>query len=396
MLDHLRRALGVAALVLTAAALSVGPAAAATPSPSPSSVASPSPGATAPAGSDQDLASFGIAPAGAERPDDRPYLKYAAPPGSVIYDHIALLNQGGTPIDLQLYSGDVVMADGGGLAVPARTQASTDAGAWIAVDTAGAAVTVPAQTKTTGVGYTVVPFSITIPANAQPGDHIGGIVGSLVVTGQAGENSPSINLEQRVVARVYIRVSGDLRPGLAITAVTATYRPGVLGGAGAGTVEVGYTVRNTGNVRMAVDTGVQVAGPFGLLPRTVTGDHIDELLPGGEVHLNTSVSRVWPLVIGTVTVSATGRAAAGGEDPGVGTVRAQAHFWAIPWVALAVLALLLALAAYRIVRKRRRQLARAGRAPSGRRTAPSKRAARKTRASEVPEPVSVGTTSDRE
>lgn len=396
MLDHLRRALGAATLALAAATLLVGPAVAATSAPSPSSAASPSPGATAPAGGGQDLASFGIAPAGVDRPDNRPYLKYSAPPGSVIYDHIALLNQVDAPIDLQLYSGDVIMADGGGLTVPARDKASADAGAWIAVGTAGAAVPVPAQTETTGIGYTVVPFSITIPANAQPGDHIGGIVGSLVATGQAGENSPAINLEQRVVARVYIRVSGDLRPGLAITAATATYRPGVLGGAGAGTVEVGYTVRNTGNVRMAVDTGVRVAGPFGLLPRTVTGDHIDELLPGGEVHLSTSVSRVWPLVIGTVTVSATGLSPAGGEDPGVGTVHAQARFWAIPWVALAVLALLLALAAYRIVRKRRRRLARAGRAPSGRRTAPSKRAARKARASEVPEPVSVGTTSDRE
>jgi hypothetical protein len=394
MLSHLRRALGVAALAL-AAALAVSPSVAATPSPSPSPAASTSPGVTTPAGG-KDLVSFGIAPAGAKRPDDRAFLKYTAPAGAVIYDHIALVNQDDAPIDLQLYGGDVVMADGGGLAVPAREQKSADAGAWIAVDTAGAAVPVPAQTKTTGIGYTVVPFSITIPANAQPGDHVGGIVGSLVVKGQAGTNAPAIDFEQRVVARVYIRVSGALRPGLTVTAVTAKYRPGAFAGAGAGTVEVGYTVRNTGNVRMAVDTGVRVAGPFGLLPRTVTGGHVDELLPGGEVHLSTTVSRVWPLVIGTVTVSATGLAPAGGEDPGVGTVHAQARFWAIPWVALEVLALLLALAAYRIVRKRRRRLARAGRAPSGRRTAPSKRVARKTRAAGVPESVSVGTTSDRE
>jgi hypothetical protein len=353
MLDHLRRDLAVAGLALLTAALAVAPAHAATPTPAPSDASSPS-SSTAPAAG-LDLVSFGIAPAGVERPDDRPYLSYTAAPGSVIYDHVALLNQDDTPIGLQLYPGDVVMSDGTGLGVPPRDQAPTDAGSWIAIDAASANLQVPAQTKDAGIGYTVVPFSLTIPVNAQPGDHVGGLVGSLVTTGKAGDNTPAIDLEQRVVARVYIRVTGDLRPGLAITDVTATHRGGGLAGQGAGTVEVGYTLRNTGNVRMAVQPDVRVAGPVGLLPRTAAGDRVDELLPGSEVHLTTTVSGVWPLGRESVTVSATGLPSATGEDPGVGTVHASTQVWAIPWAVLALLVLLAGLVAYRVRRRRRRR-----------------------------------------
>ena len=364
MLDHLRRDLAVAGLALLTAALAVAPAHAATPTPAPLAASSPS-SSTAPAAG-PDLVSFGIAPAGVERPDDRPYLSYTAAPGSVIYDHVALLNQGAAPVGLQLYAGDVVMSDGTGLGVPPRDQAPTDAGSWIAFDAPRADLQVPAQTKDAGIGYTVVPFSLTIPVNAQPGDHVGGLVGSLVTTGKAGDNTPAIDLEQRVVARVYIRVTGDLRTGLAIADVTATHRGGGLAGQGAGTVEVGYTLRNTGNVRMAVQPDVRVAGPVGLLPRTAAGDRVDELLPGSEVHLTTTVSGVWPLGRESVTVSATGLPSATGEDPGVGTVHASTQVWAIPWAVLALLVLLVGLVAYRVRRRpRRRQPV----AASGRRVA---------------------------
>lgn len=362
MLDHLRRDLAVAGLTLLTAALAVVPAHAATPTPAPSDASSPS-SSTAPAAG-PDLVSFGIAPAGVERPDDRPYLNYTAAPGSVIYDHVALLNQDDTPIGLQLYAGDVVMSDGTGLGVPPRDQAPTDAGSWIAIDAPAATVEVPAQTKDAGIGYTVVPFSLTIPVNAEPGDHVGGLVSSLVATGQAGDNTPAIDLEQRVVARVYIRVTGDLRPGLAVSGVTATYRPGKPAGQGPGTVEVGYTLRNTGNVRMAVQPDVQVAGPFGLLARTASGDRVDELLPGSEVRVSATVAGVWPLGRESVTVSATALPSATGEDPGVGTVQASVQVGAIPWVAVALLVLLIGFVAYRVTtrrRRRRQQVARRGR-----------------------------------
>lgn len=343
MLVRPRRALAAVGAVLIAALLVASPALGAT-DPEPAPGATPAPG---------DLVSFGISPAGVERPDDRPYLSMEAPAGAVVYEHAALVNQDDQPITLDVYGTDVVMADGG-ITARARGDASTDAGSWVTV-TGPTTVEVPAQTVDTGYGYAIVPFTVTIPANAEPGDHIAGLVASLVSQGQGGENAPSISFEQRVVARVYIRVAGALDPRLEISDVTATWAPG--SAFSTGQMSVSYTLSNTGNVRMAVQPRVAVAGPFDLLSRAASGDRVDELMPGGAVHQTTTVRGVWPLVRETVTVSATVLAATNGTDPGIGTVSTSVHVWAVPWVILGVLlALLIALVV--LEQRRRRRVAR--------------------------------------
>ena len=113
-----------------------------------------------------------------------------------------------------------------------------------------------------------------------------------------------------------------------MTDVSATWHAGSL--VGAGEVTVDYTLRNTGNVRMAVEPEVAVGGAFGLLRERVDGDRVDELLPGGEVRRSTTVPGVWPLVLETVTVDATAVAPAAGDDPGVGTVVGAVRVWAVP------------------------------------------------------------------
>jgi hypothetical protein len=342
MLVHLRRG-SVTAVILALTWAATPALAATTPAPTPSASEGQAT-ATAP----QDLVSFGIAPAGLERPDGRPFLSYTAAPGSTIYDHVAVLNQDDQPLSLQVYSGDVVQADAG-LSVRPQADASVDAGAWIAVE-APPQIDVPAQTTDAGVGYVIVPFTLTIPTNAQPGDHLGGIVASLVTVGSGGESSPSIQLDQRVAARVYIRVDGDLAPGLVIANLGATWVPG--GVAGAGSVELTYTLRNTGNVRMAVEPSARVTGPFDLLARSAAGSRVDVLLPGAEVHQSITVTGVWPLVRETVTVSARAVATAAGDDPGLGTVTTSINTGALPWAGLAVLALLLALIVALVARRR--------------------------------------------
>ncbi len=317
-----------------------GPAGATTPTPAPS--------ATAPE-SARDLASFGIAPSGPSKPDQRPFVSMVVSPGTVAYDHVALLNQAGAPIELRVYGSDVVMADGGGLSARPEADASSDAGSWIAVDGASA-VTVPAQTDR-GFGYTVVPFSISVPTNAEPGDHVGGLVASLVSVGEGGGDTPGIELDQRVVARIYVQVKGDLAPGLEVVEVGTVWRPGLLG-AGPGRVTVEYTIRNTGNTRMAVEPAVAVEGPFGLARRSVVDKRVDELLPGGEVRRSTTVGGVVPLVFERVTVTARGVAPASGVDPHLDPVSHGVRMWAVPWSVLALLLLVVAgLVARGVVRK---------------------------------------------
>ena len=337
-----RGVLTLAALALVAAAAVPAQAADDTPPPS----------------DDGGLASFGIGPAGVERPDGRSFLTYAVSPGTVVNDHVAVINQAAAPVDLTMSSGDVVMS-GGSLAVRSDADTDTDVGAWVTLDGLTGPVHVPAQTAAAGLGYVIVPFSLTVPADAEPGDHVGGIVATLASTGKGGKDSPTITLEQRVAARVYIRVAGDLHPGLEITDLHASYRSN--GPVSAGSVVVSYTLRNTGNVRMAVEPTVRTAGVFGLLSREAQSKRVDELLPHGSAHRATVITDVWPLVVQHVTVSADAVAGPAGTDPGIGAVEASTWTLAVPWILLAVV---LVLVGWWILRRRRRRPTTAGPAPT--------------------------------
>lgn len=297
------------------------------------------------------LVTFGVAPAGPEKPDQRPYLAYTVAPGSVIRDNIAVLNQADHALELDVYPSDVVPGAEGGLEVPARADAPTRAGAWVTSDVAH--VQAPPQTAEAGLGFVIVPFTVTIPTNAEPGDHVAAVVAALTAQGEAGVGSPALDLEQRVAARLYITVDGALAPGLVIKDLGTTFESGGLVRAGA--VNVAYALENTGNVRMKVSPTVRVTGPFGLLPRSADGPVVDELLPGGSVDQTVAVPDVWPLVRLTTTVTAVAEAATGGADPGLDPVSSSTSTWAWPWLLVAVLVLLVLLIAWRVVRRRRRR-----------------------------------------
>ena len=238
------------------------------------------------------------------------------------------------------------------------------------------------STPETGYGYAIVPFTVTIPANAEPGDHVGGFIASLVSVGSAARTAPNIQLDQRVAARVYIRVPGELKPGLELSDVVATWQPGSHFASGSMSVE--YTLRNTGNVRMAVEPRVGVAGPFGLLCR---GRRFTSrrAAPGGRDASDHGGRGRRPLIRETVTVEATAVAATGGEEPGIGTVSTEVHVWAAPWVILGILLALLTLLVLRVLRgRRRRARSRARRSGGGRR---SQRVVGQT---DAPEPVVPG------
>lgn len=361
MLRHLAAALGLATLVLLSG---TAPATAAADTPGDGATGSAGASAGADAGG-ADLVSFGIAPANAERPDDRPYVAVTAAPGSVIYEHVAILNQSEVPLDLDVYAGDVIMAEGGGLSVTTRDQVPYETGMWLGID-GPTSVTVPAQSAETGYGYVIVPVTITIPQDATPGDHVAGLVAALTTTGQGGANAPNLELEQRVAARIYVHVTGDLAPGLLITDLRATWtRTSALG---LGTVTATYTLQNTGNVAMAVEPTVTAAGPFQLRPTSAQADRVDLLLPGSVTEQSVTITDVWPLVRESVTVDAAAVAPVAGDDPGLGTVSARVVLWAVPWSAIAVLVVVLALVVWRVLARRARRKRRVA-APAGSRRA---------------------------
>lgn len=302
-----------------------------------------------PLATDEPLVTFGIGPAGAERPDPRAFLGYGLAPGAQITDNVAVFNQSDTPLTLQLYAADAVAAEDGGLDVLPGATASTDVGSWVQLGTSARTVTVPAQSVERGVGSVVVPVTISVPATAIPGDHTGALVASLVASGAgAGQN---VELEQRVATRMYVRVAGEASPSLSVQVLSSSWdRDGWLG---PGTLRLTYRVTNTGNTRLGALTRVDVSGPFGLGRVGLDAEPVEELVPGGSVLRETTVDGVWPLVTlgGRVTVAAV--AAPGAEEPGIAPVSAGLRLWAWTWETVALLALLLALATWAVRHRRR-------------------------------------------
>lgn len=299
---------------------------------------------------------FGIGPGGQAYIDQRSSLSYAAPPGGQLLDRVAVFNQSNQALDLLVYPSDATNSGAGGLAVLPRSERNLDLGAWVTlgpdarsgrVVASGRSlvrVSVPAQSRTKGIGKVVVPMRVIVPSDAAPGDHQAGIVVALLSKGQ-NPQSQNIELEQRVALRVYVRVYGAVRAGLAVRVLHEEY----VGGSGLGvhgTLRVTYRVTNTGNVRLGASTALVSKGPLGIGRRTRTGPKVAELVPGGSAVLTADVADVWPTVLGWTRVVAVAVAPPNGPSPRVLAASDSARFWAITWQEVVAVLLLAGWVAY--------------------------------------------------
>ncbi|MCX5200795.1 hypothetical protein OG897_04860 [Streptomyces sp. NBC_00237] len=167
----------------------------------------------------------------------RPYFYLQGAPGTVFEDKLSLTNPGRTPRTVRLRAEDAE-------------------GAWIAL--AAKEVTVPPRTRAD------VPFTVTVPAAAQPGDHPGAVVAS-----------STDGREQR--AEVRLRVSGPTLAALSVEDVR---------------IEDGlirYALVNRGNTTLTPYVSVRVDGALGgeLLRRDAR--EMKELAPGRRAEL----AEVW-------------------------------------------------------------------------------------------------------
>ncbi|WP_432993094.1 hypothetical protein [Dactylosporangium sp. CA-233914] len=325
----LSRSAGTAVVVLTAVlAVPLAPTAAgADPSPSPAG-----------------KLTWTVQPATESGPDGRRWVERTLDPGQVVTEHIAVRNLGKTPAVFALSAADGYLTDKGRFNMLPADQPSKDGGTWIAVE----------KQVTVGANETkVVPFTITVPRDAAPGDHPAGIAASVLST------NGTVQVDSRVGFRVMLRASGNVQATLAAHGLTARYerswnplRPG--------SVHVTYTLVNTGNVRVDARAGASVAELFGARRRD-GGVDAGELLPGGSRAADTRIRGVWGLGHVKTTVALTpsvlGEAGAGTR---ASPATAEVTAWIVPWPQLVLLVLLVALFfVLRTVRRaRRRRLTR--------------------------------------
>ncbi|MEU4204775.1 hypothetical protein AB0B79_15185 [Streptomyces sp. NPDC039022] len=257
------------------------------------------------------------APGGAARPSaqDRPYFYLEGAPGAVLKDRLALTNPGGSAVTLRLRGGP------------------TGSGGWIS--TAGKEVRVPPRTRA------AVPFTVTVPADAPPGDHPTALVA------EGGGRTATVP--------VHLRVTGPALAALSVEDVAVERR-------GSAAV-IRYVLVNRGNTTLTPRLAVDADGLFGPALRRAARTLPVTLPPGRRAPL----TEPWPdpPVLDSVDVRLTATAAGGAR----GT--AETSCTAVPWGAAALppAGLLAGAALWRVRRRRRtaklRQGPPAAEAPQG-------------------------------
>ncbi|MFI8290019.1 WxL protein peptidoglycan domain-containing protein [Streptomyces sp. NPDC085614] len=294
----------------------------------------------APSAGAADNGEWAVYPAASEL-GSRPYFYLSADPGTTVTDQVTVANKTGAPLTFLVYGADAYNTErDGGFAVRSRQEKQTGAGAWITPERTR--VTVPARSAVT------VPYTLAVPADAEPGDHPGAVVALDERVAAGGAGAVAVGVQRAVGARVYLRVNGPTVPALGIEDVTLDQDRPLVPGAGESSAVISYTLHNRGNVTLNPRVALRAEGLFGrtLLDRTPAGVP-SELLPRQKIRLTERWAGSPQFDWGEVTLTAT---APGVRESG------RVSFLALPWAA-AGLVLLGAAAGLTGLRVRRRRAA---------------------------------------
>jgi hypothetical protein len=273
---------------------------------------------------------------------ERPFFTLEGAPGATLKDKVSVSNLSAAPMTFTLYGADAYNTPrDGGFAVKGVDEKSTGLGAWVTL--ARRSLTIPARTRAD------IPFTVTIPEDASPGDHPGAIV-ALDTRVDTAPGNVAIGVRRAVGARVYLKVTGPTLPALSVEHVTVSHGQPLVPGLGNSGATIRYTLVNRGNVTLTPRVRFTAKGLFGrtLLDRRARTLPL-ELLPGQSVQL----TEKWASApqFDRVSIHLTASSARGDLSE-----NASATFLAVPWLVVGLVLALLggALARLLLVRRRRR------------------------------------------
>lgn len=306
-----------------------------------------SPSAPATAAEGDTAATVGVAtrPAGEDgRPDGRSRFTYTADPGQSVTDRVLVGNTGTARQDFTVYATDAYNGDDGGFALLATAETPTAVGAWLRFDDGSDRATFSLEPNE----VRLLTFTIAFPADATPGDHVGGLVASVVEPGQ------QVTVDRRVATTISARVSGELQPQLSISSYDASYE-GDWWNPFAGDVRLRYTVTNPGNVALAANLTSGVSTWFGLPATGMQGGSIPVLLPGSTATYEFTLSGAgqWLFLNPRTVLSPFVDSPDASQQVSVTPVSRDAIAFAVPWTLLILLAV--AAGVFFLLRWRRRR-----------------------------------------
>ncbi|ROQ17029.1 uncharacterized protein DUF916 [Rathayibacter sp. PhB93] len=293
-----------------------------------------------------DQITWAVSPATDGAVDKRSWVELDLDPGATADQQAAVRNLSDQTVTFRIDAADGYFTDKGRFNMLPSDQESVDAGTWI---------TAPETVTVEPGGTGIVPFTVTVPDDAEPGDHAAGLAASLVSVGTDVGGS-SVGVESRIGFRVMTRVTGDVAPAVAVENLAGDYRlswnpfqPGAL--------TVTADIVNTGNVRLLLDGSATAQGATA--PLVAADAAQQELLPGDRRAVTLPLDDVWPLfAVGTdLTVAPTVVTPEGLDPVDIAPLTESTTTAAVPLPQLAVLlglALILAALLAGRTRSRRR------------------------------------------
>ena len=252
-------------------------------------------------------AGFGIAlRPGHANPDDpatKAYFKPTVAPGETFSDEVIVTNSGDGPIELAVSGVDGLTAPTSGAAYGNRQDPVKQMGTWL--NTASGTVTVGPHAEL------AVPFTVKVPKDARPGDHLGGIAFEDVHPAAATGNF-AVTQIVRAVMGVQVIVPGPAAFAVHVDKASLESLPGVRA------ASVLVTLGNDGTRLGKPSLSVALGGPNGY--QKTVARALDTILPGDTI----AYPFAWPDVLQpgeySITVTAT---APGGAAPVVHTTSAK-------------------------------------------------------------------------
>lgn len=299
--------------------------------------------APSPARADDTIGVSGVPADGTGTPDGRTRFTYSADPGQHLADFYLARNAGSTVQTFTVLATDAFNDDDGDFALLETKEEATDVGSWVRFDSGENRIQfdlAPGESR-------LVPFTLDVPAEAGPGDHVGGVLASVVTPGD------EVTIDRRLGTRLYVRVSGELQPALAVGGLTADYL-GDWWNPFAGTVRMRYTVENVGNIALAANVSLGITTWFGIPATGERGDGVPELLPRNTRSYETEVPGIaaWGFLNPWVKLNPFVEGGDTDKRLNVGSAARDTVLIAIPWPLVILLGLLGLFFVFRAWRRR--------------------------------------------
>lgn len=281
----------------------------------------------------EDTAGISGAPSDGGKVDQtRSRFSYQVEPGQVIQDEYLVSNSGSTNSEVSVYATDAYNLENGDFGLLDSNISPSDVGTWVSFSDGSKRMTLslaPGESR-------AIPFTVSVPADASPGDHAGGMIISSMT-----ESSAQVKLDRRIATRLYLRVKGEIEALMTVSSIAADYAPSW--NPFAGNVNITFTITNSGNVSLGAKAVATVRGLFGIPLSEALRLEIPEMLPGTSRSMTVAVGGVGQWIFLNPTINIASTIDEGAINPGpLPTAQRDVPLFVAPWALLVLLAMVAA------------------------------------------------------